>query len=246
MLPTLLTTGNLLLGSAAVLMLTIPQAAGWGSPLLETAVWCVVLAGVFDAIDGPIARWGNRITAPWGREFDALADLVSFGLAPAILLGMTIPVRPHVITILLGILYVVAGAWRLARFLNTSPKLYRGRFEGLPITAAGLAVAAFWLFENEIWGRIEHPAAAYILVAVCSLLMVSRLEFEKFPEFGRRDRRNTIKWWLACGAIALIAVKPEYTGLPIALLYSVHGPLMAIFRLKRIGAREGQENRKEG
>jgi len=235
MLPTLLTSCNLLLGFAAIMMMILPQAVGRGGPRLETAVWMIVLAGVLDAIDGPVARWSGRQPAPWGREFDSLADLVSFGVAPAVLIVIANPDALHLYSILFGALFIMAGTWRLARFIWSGSKVPGGRFEGLPITGAGLAIAAFWLFENALQGRMMNSTAAFILVCVCSFLMISRIEYEKFPEFGLKDRRNTVKWWIAVTVILFIIIKPTLTGLPVALLYLGHGPLRALTKSKLAG-----------
>lgn len=235
MLPTILTIGNLLLGFSAIALMTLPQTVGWGAPLLEKSVWCIVLAGALDAVDGPIARLRGGGPTPWGHELDSLADFVSFGIAPAVLLGVSVQPSVRLFSVLVGSVFVISGVWRLARYIWSGSRPHDGRFEGMPITAAGLAIVAFWLFENHIWGGVVHPEAAYLLVILCSLLMISRIEYEKFPELGRRDRRNTLKWWIAGGAILLIAVRPALTGLPIALLYIAHGPLKIVPRLVPAG-----------
>ncbi len=228
MLPMILTTGNLLLGFTAIILLTLQATLEWGNPVIGTSIWCIVLAGVLDAIDGPIARWGGRKPTIWGGEFDALADLVSFGIAPSVLLVVVSSPSTRWVTALFGGIYVIAGAWRLARYLQDGARPQYGRFEGMPITAAGLALVALWLFENELWQGMEHLAAAWILFVICSVLMVSRLPFEKFPELGRSDRRTNVKWWLTAGIVAMIVVKPTLVGLPVAVLYLAHGPLVAI------------------
>ncbi len=228
MLPMILTSGNLLLGFAAIIILTLQATLGWGQEMIATSIWCIVLAGVLDAIDGPVARWGGRTPSAWGGEFDALADLVSFGIAPSVLLVVVSSPSTRWITAVFAGIYVIAGAWRLARYLQDGARPQYGRFEGMPITAAGLALVALWLFENDLWQGMEHLAAAWILFAICSVLMVSRLPFEKFPELGRSDRRTNMKWRLTAGIVALIVVKPTLVGLPVALLYLAHGPLVAI------------------
>ena len=230
MLPTVLTTGNLLLGFTAIIILTLHATLGWGDVMIGTSIWCIILAGVLDAIDGPVARWGGRTPAAWGGAFDALADLVSFGIAPSVLLVVVSSPSTRWITGMLAAVYVIAGAWRLARYLHDGARPLNGRFEGMPITAAGLALVALWLFENELWQGMEHLTAAWVLLVLCSVLMVSRLPFEKFPELGRSDRRTNMKWRLTAGIVVLLVIKPTLVGLPVALLYLAHGPLMAITR----------------
>jgi len=230
MLPTILTAGNLLLGFTAIIILTLHATLGWGDVMIGTAIWCIVLAGVLDAIDGPVARWGGRTPASWGGSFDALADLVSFGIAPSVLLVVVSSPSTRWITAVLAGIYVIAGAWRLARYLQDGARPHHGRFEGMPITAAGLALIALWLFENELWQGMAYPTGAWILLVICSVLMVSRLPFEKFPELGRSDRRTNMKWRLTAGIVVLLVINPTLVGLPVALLYLAHGPLMAVAR----------------
>jgi CDP-diacylglycerol--serine O-phosphatidyltransferase len=229
MLPMILTAGNLLLGFAAIILLTLLSTLGLGPPLIGAAVWCLVVAGVLDAIDGPVARWRGRTPAPWGSEFDALADLVSFGIAPPVLLVVASAPANRWGTVLFGAIYVVAGAWRLARYLQEGARPADGRFEGMPITAAGLALVALWLFQAKIWQGLEYPAAAWALLVLCAVLMLSRLPFEKFPELGRYDRRTKVKWRLTAGIVMVILIDPALMGLPVALLYAAHGPAGALF-----------------
>ncbi len=244
MLGLILTAGNLLMGFVAIGLVMVPRAVGWESPRLDIAVWCIALAGVLDAIDGPVARRLQGRQVSWGREFDALADLVSFGVAPAVLLGVALPAAMSTVTMIAGALYVMAGAWRLARFLTQPPMALPGRFEGMPITAAGLLLAAHWLFGEATRGGID-PTVTLVLVGVATVLMVSRIEYDKFPEFGVHDRRNKIKWMIALGCAAAIAVKPALTGLPMALLYAAHGPLRGALSgaAGRIGGQNERINR---
>jgi CDP-diacylglycerol--serine O-phosphatidyltransferase len=240
--PLLLTAGNLIFGFLAVGLVTLPQTMGWGVPQLEAAVWSIVLAGTLDAIDGPVARRVGSRRVTWGREFDALADLVSFGVAPAVLIGVAFPVALNWVAIAIGTIYIMAGAWRLARFLQEAPGVGPGRFQGMPITAGGLTLAAFWLFEHSVRGGLVDVGAAVGLVLICSILMVSRIVFDKFPEFGLRNRRNRVKWVIVSFCVAAIAVKATLTGLPIALLYVAHGPIRALFRLRATTASETRRN----
>jgi len=239
----LLTGGNLLLGFLSIGLIMLPHAVGWEVPRLDVAVWCIALAGVLDAIDGPVARRMKSTAVSWGREFDALADLVSFGVAPVVLLGVALPAALRTTSTVIGALYVIAGAWRLARFLKQSPSAERGQFTGMPITAAGLLLAAWWLYADATRGAV-HPGLTLGMVAAMSVLMVSRIVYDKFPEFGVHDRRNAVKWVIALSGAVAIAVKPALTGLPIALLYAAHGPVRALLSgaPSRIGHQDGRVN----
>ncbi|MFO7767451.1 MAG: CDP-alcohol phosphatidyltransferase family protein [bacterium] len=224
MAATILTAGNLVCGFAAILLVTLPGLLGWGSPQLETAVWCLAAAGVLDAADGPVARRFGTPPAPWGRQFDALADLVSFGLAPVLLLGSAMPASWNHLMAAGGVLYILAGAWRLARFLWTADRMGPGRFQGLPITGAGLALAAFWLFEAGRWGTLTHPAAGITLLGGSAVLMVSRVPYRKFPAFGGVGAGGRV---LAAAAVAAITLRPSVMGLVVAVTYMMYAPILA-------------------
>lgn len=158
-LPDLFTLLNSVLGLASVL------AALQGD--VKLSVIFIILATVADGLDGFMARRSGG--GPLGKNLDSLADLVSFGVAPAVLAAAVIGhIWPIYIYALCG-LYLICGTMRLARF-NISPKNDRF-FEGLPIPAAGMVVSASTLF-----GRQE---LTLVLMLLLSLLMVSSFAYPK-------------------------------------------------------------------
>ncbi len=233
MLPTLLTIGNLILGFSAIIVIIQPAAVGFTVAPLELAVWLIVAAGILDAIDGPLARRGKSRVTPWGAELDALADVISFGVAPAVVIGTAAPEGWQGAVIVAGIVFVLAGTWRLARFLWAGATAREGRFSGLPSTAAGLAVVAFWLFEYDRLGGLTHIGIATAGMIVLALLMVSRIAYEKFPELGEGGTRNRVKWVVTAVAVIAIALDPPRAGLAVVLLYLAHGPLAVLIRRRR-------------
>lgn len=188
MVPNMFTVGNMALGFFAILA---AMEGRW-----VAAPTAIFVAHVFDILDGRIARW-MRISSAFGGEFDSFADWVSFGLAPAImvyLLALKDYGRPG---FLLAFLYVLAGAFRLARFnlkaaetQDSGPSL---TFTGLPIPVAGgfiaILILLFGLYQDEHPGRTlpllfnQVPALrAGIPIIVFSLafLMVSKIPFSTF------------------------------------------------------------------
>ncbi len=156
-LPDLFTLLNSILGLASVL------AALQGE--IKLSVIFILLATVADGLDGFVARRSG--SGPLGANLDSLADLVSFGVAPAVLAAAVIgPIWP---VYALGSIYLICGTLRLARF-NISPK-NDSFFEGLPIPAAGVVVSASTLF-----GRQE---LILILMLLLSVLMVSSFAYPK-------------------------------------------------------------------
>jgi CDP-diacylglycerol--serine O-phosphatidyltransferase len=153
LLPNLLTAGNLFCGFLA---LTKIVEAELGAPdfdaVIRTAIFFIILACVFDLLDGRVARLGGY-ESPFGREFDSLADLISFGAAPAFLVHRVVlrdvfAVHPEIGWFIASI-YLICGALRLARFncLAVQPDPSAGKeFVGFPIPAAAGLVASITLF----------------------------------------------------------------------------------------------------
>lgn len=164
---------------------------------LELAAWMIVWCGLLDVMDGLAARL-LKATSSFGAEFDSMADLVAFGVAPAMLVleaGMQIGGielgTGSFWTLLVSVgLFVLAGAMRLARFNLTSHKPVKGWFTGVPITAAGgglTATAVILLIRYEEFAR-SLPLQIYlpVLMIALALLMVSTL---RFPKIVRRNSK---------------------------------------------------------
>lgn len=181
-IPNSFTALSLLLGVGSIVTQQIGD--------LELAAWMIVWCGILDTVDGVAARL-LKATSGFGAEFDSMADLVSFGVAPAMLVfnaGLQVAgVDPYsgqfwVLLTASGV-FVLAGAMRLARFNLTSDKPHGGWFTGVPITAAGGGLVSSMVLvmirhEDFVQGQPLHlylPIAAFVL----AILMVSRLRFPK-------------------------------------------------------------------
>ncbi len=135
------------------------------------AAGLILLAAVFDSVDGRIARRGNCST-DLGKELDSLCDMVSFGTAPALLmLTKVIPENVYAVILAAAIFYVVCGAYRLARFNVMNNPEY---FTGVPITLAGMAVALI-----SFWGGSQSAGLVIPLLLVLGFLMVSGIKVPK-------------------------------------------------------------------
>src|SRR3954471_4981953 len=142
LLPNLMTAGNLFCGFAATLK--IVQGAllqgttpGPAAALFHTAVWYILGACIFDVLDGRLARLGGQDSA-FGREFDSLADVVSFGVAPALMVYRIVLIDFPRLGWLVAFVYLVCGALRLARFNSVSETAspnHGKEFTGFPIPA---------------------------------------------------------------------------------------------------------------
>lgn len=188
------TAMNLVCGFMSMLM------AAQGRPV--QAVWLIVMAMVFDSIDGNLAKMFNTVS-DFGRELDSLSDMVSFGIAPAFLFAMIFVSQEN---FLLGFLapaaYAVCAAIRLARF-NLRPPV-RGYFLGLPSPAAALGAAAFMLAAlNEDWLALPMLTnTAWLMMAGLAFLMISPIPYPK--PFGSEYKKWKPFFGLAATATLLI------------------------------------------
>ncbi len=186
-IPNGFTALSLLLGVASIVTTQLGD--------LELAAWIIVWCGLLDVMDGVSARL-LKATSNFGAEFDSMADLVSFGVAPAVLIlnaGMQIGRVEYdsggfwVLLLSVGV-FVLAGAMRLARFNLTSEEITKGWFAGVPITAAGggltSSLVLVLIYHTEIAASLPLHLYFPVMMFVLALLMISRI---RFPKAIRRE-----------------------------------------------------------
>jgi len=206
LLPNLLTAGNLFCGFLALTRIveadvTVP---GFNS-VIRNAIFFIILACIFDLLDGRVARMGGY-ESPFGREFDSLADIISFGAAPAFLVHRVVlrdvfANHPEFGWFIASV-YLICGAFRLARFNCLAAQTQGGggnEFLGFPIPAAAGLVASItlfllWLDEHE-WleerfARTPWRYALPIILVFLSVMMVSQVKYPSFKKFDWRARRT--------------------------------------------------------
>ncbi len=226
-LPTLFTVGNLFCGYLSV----------WCSirGTFETAAILIIVAAVLDLLDGRIARLTNS-TSRFGEEYDSLADLVSFGVAPAVLAYSWGLADFHRLGWMASFLFVVCGSMRLARFNIQTRVADKKYFIGLPIPAAAGTISALVLATPERLVSQFWMTGLLVLTVILSYLMISTLRYRSFKDFDLRRRRRA--WILPVIALvfAVIAYRPAATLLAIALVFAASGPIakaIAVVRDRR-------------
>jgi CDP-diacylglycerol--serine O-phosphatidyltransferase len=252
-LPSLFTAGNIAAGYYAI------GQAMQGGPTepwhFNFAAIAIGFAVLFDGLDGRIARMTGT-TSEFGREFDSLADVVTFGVAPAVLAWMwgfrMLPVSPdgmlrtRVVQLgaLATFLFLVAGASRLARFniqMNPRPsnpgRPGRKYFVGMPIPAgAGVIAATVHFWDGEPLDAWWWSATFTALVFALAFLMVSTWRFYSFKDLGLRNRQPFYTIIVIAGLIYAIRFFSEYVLFFIALTYMLSG---VIARLAYVLRRKG-------
>ncbi len=233
LLPSLFTIGNILLGFYAVVR-------GLDGDL-RLAAWLVVAAAVLDGLDGGLARL-TGVETDFGREFDSLADVLTFGATPALLSYLLLADGElGRLRWLIPLFYLVCTATRLARFNVQTHWADRRYFVGLPAPAAAGSVAALLIFLPD--GPLESigKPPVLILLAGLGLLMVSTFRYRSFKQLGLR-RPRTYRTALPLAALLLlIAFRPEVSLLAAAIGYTLSGPVVwAVGRLRRAVAQHRQ------
>ena len=216
LLPSLLTVANLFCGYACVV-----YAASRGD--FDTAALLIGIAMILDTLDGFIARLTNSSSA-FGVQLDSLADVVSFGVAPAILAFLWGLAPLGRLGWAVGFLYVTAAAMRLARFnIQANTVTDKRYFAGMPSpAAAGIIASTVYLFPMGIQDpRIALAGLAMVLVP--ALLMVSTIRFRSVKAIDVGWRRSYLGLFLAAVAIALIAIYPRIALVVMAYTYTLAG-----------------------
>ena len=198
----------------------------------EAAAIAVIISAVFDGLDGRIARY-TRTTSQFGSEYDSLADLVAFGLAPAIL-AFRWALEPFGrLGWFAAFVYVICGALRLARFNVQKGTVDPEHFRGLPIPAAACMIASLVLFTGVLGGIPQKSGMAIlIMIYVLSFFMVSTIRFSSFKKLDIGNRKPFHVLVTVILIFIVIAYKPKIMLFFIMLFYIMSGPLTLLYRLQ--------------
>ena len=216
LLPSIFTLGNLLCGFLAVINVIEGN--------LTHAAWWIIIAAIFDTLDGKIARLTGSASG-FGIEFDSIVDVVSFGVAPAVLFHSYAFTHSGNLGYFLAFCFLAAGAIRLARFninATTGKKYY---FTGMPIPAGAGILASFILFSENVWGGITNFDFSVALIVLTSLAMVSSFKYSVMPKISFSKKTDTIRsiWFIS--HIIIVACFPDEVFFPTGILYLLSGPV---------------------
>jgi len=187
----------------------------------HAASWLIILSVLCDGMDGKMARWSYS-ESPFGLELDSLADLVSFGVAPAVLLQKAAFCGWGMAGIFLAFLYLFCGAYRLARFNVIQAGDRSKGYIGLPIPVAAFTIASFFIWHLSKKNAILEGGSAALAVFL-SVMMVSTVHYD-WPVLQFRSGAKKACISVACLAVlVLMAVVPEQVLFPVFLLYAAAG-----------------------
>lgn len=217
-LPNLFTASSIFVGVISIV------EASKGNFVL--ASWLILLALIFDGLDGRIARMTNT-TSQFGVEFDSLADIISFGIAPAMLLYFFIGHDFGRFGILVSALYVIFGAIRLARFNISTAKTDPNVFIGLPIPTAAIFIS-MWILLFHKYALENYSIVLLFLALGVAILMVSNFRYPSFKKV-KLDRPMVFKTMIIAVILASLLYLFSAEGFALIILsYVLYGPLRAL------------------
>ncbi|MEX0741140.1 MAG: CDP-diacylglycerol--serine O-phosphatidyltransferase [Pseudohongiella sp.] len=223
LLPNLLTLGALFAGFYAII-------AGMNGNF-NAAGWAILIAAILDGLDGRVARMTNTQSA-FGAQFDSLADMVSFGVAPALIVFSWTLSSIGNAGWAASFIFMSCAALRLARFnvqLGTVDKRF---FMGLqsPV-AAGLVTFVVWVaYKYDIQPGVWFSGATAVLTAFVGLLMVSNYRYYSFKEIHFKGTVPYVVFLMAVVLLVVIAQRPHEVLLLMCVVYAISGPVIALYR----------------
>ena len=232
LLPNLFTTGGLFSGFFAII------AASQGR--IEAACVAIFIAGILDGVDGRVARLTNTQTE-FGVQYDSLADLVSFGMAPALVMyhwslaSMKLDgITPGKLGWLAAFLYAACAALRLARFNSQVAHVDKRWFIGLASpAAAGLLASFVWTSHSLGLNGTDLRYAVLGVTVVAGLLMVSRIRYTSFKGGSTGPKADRVPFFALLVAVAVLValvLDPPKVLLAVTGLYALSGPVMWLRR----------------
>jgi CDP-diacylglycerol---serine O-phosphatidyltransferase len=256
LLPNLMTAGNLFCGFAAVLRI-YDGAQDFDFAIaahkFHDAIWFILAACIFDLLDGRLARLGGN-ESPFGREFDSLADIVSFGIAPALLVYQIVLGEFRNAGWMIAFVYLACGALRLARFnclaaeMEDKPEDGRNNFTGFPIPAAAGLIASItlfmlWLNEGQhTIGRWKYALPPLMLFM--SFMMFSKFRYPSFKAINWRTTQSVPRFLFVIAVLAVTVKFYQWMAAIIFLIYLLYGflrPFLPPKRRREFEAEMGEE-----
>ncbi|MBN1407796.1 MAG: CDP-diacylglycerol--serine O-phosphatidyltransferase [Calditrichaceae bacterium] len=229
--PNFFTVGNMFSGFLSVIVVISNRD-------LALASWLIVLAAFLDAMDGKVARF-TKTSSRFGVEYDSLADVVSFGLAPSILIYAFYFSAWKTVGIFISFFPLLFGSIRLARFNIQLTGLNKSAFSGLPSPAAAILLATYIIFISKYFPGNVFPKILLLLTFVTSTLMISTLNYNVLPNLTfKGDTKQKVLLILLIVAVTSLFFFPQALFFPYCVIYMLSGVFGYLF------GKSSNENRK--
>lgn len=238
-IPNLFTAMNMFCGFYSIIK------AGEGE--FYYAAWLIIIAGVFDALDGIVARL-TRSSSELGVQLDSLSDVVSFGAAPSFLIYQVYGFQFDAFGIIFSSLILIAGGFRLARFNVQLTGFDKKFFYGLPIPSSAITISSLILIYYEKGTGIVPPVNYFIipLVLLLSFLMISRIKYDTLPKLNKSELRNKPFHFIfiICSIIILIVSsgKALFFIFVFMILFGIFRYIISLFSKKQENGTDLEES----
>ena len=226
LLPNLLTTGALFSGFYSIV-------AAMNQHFASAAI-AIFIAIILDGMDGRIARLTNTQSA-FGMQYDSLSDMISFGLAPSLVVYQWALFGMGKLGWLAAFVYTACASLRLARFNTQATSIDKRYFQGLPSPGAAAVLGGLVWFGSG-YGLVDGTTITIIcslLTVVVGLLMVSNIRYHSFKEFDFKNRIPFMAFLIIVPVFVLIAIEPASILFLLAIIYTISGPIFTLILLHR-------------
>ena len=215
-LPSLFTTGNVFCGFYAFVAVLNED--------FYHAAWAIVVGMIFDGLDGRIARL-TKTTSAFGMQYDSLADVITFGMAPAFLAYAWVLKPFGRLGWMAAFLFLLCTALRLARFNVTKPDTHGSQFIGLPSPAAAVVVASIVIAFEDLFATKINPFIMVMVIYGLAFLMVSNIKYPAFKKLDFKKRVAFSRFLFVILFFYVLATIPRVTLFILGITYTVIGPI---------------------
>ncbi|MCS5621778.1 MAG: CDP-diacylglycerol--serine O-phosphatidyltransferase [Nitrospinaceae bacterium] len=226
-LPSLFTTGNVFCGFYAFVAVLNEQ--------FYFAAWAIVAGMIFDGLDGRIARL-TKATSAFGEQYDSLADIITFGMAPAFLAYSWVLKPFGRLGWMAAFLFLLCAALRLARFNVTKPEIRSEHFVGLPSPASAVVIASIVIAFEDLFATRMNPFIMVMVVYALAFLMVSNIKYPAFKRFDFKKRVVFSRFLFVILFIYVLATIPRVALFILGVTYAIIGPIGLLLKNKKLEA----------
>jgi CDP-diacylglycerol---serine O-phosphatidyltransferase len=230
-LPSLFTTGNVFCGFYSMVAVLNED--------YYFAAWAIAIGMIFDGLDGRIARL-TKTTSAFGEQYDSLADIITFGMAPAFLAYAWVLKPFGRLGWMAAFLFLLCAALRLARFNVTKPEIRSECFIGLPSPAAAIVIASIVIAFEDLFATRINPFIMVMVVYALAFLMVSNIKYPAFKKFDFRKRVVFSRFLFVILFLYVLATIPRVALFVLGITYAVIGPISLFMTNKKL-ERESQK-----
>ena len=226
-LPSLFTTGNVFCGFYSTVAVLNEH--------YYFAAWAIVVGMIFDGLDGRIARL-TKTTSAFGEQYDSLADIITFGMAPAFLAYSWVLKPFGRLGWMAAFLFLLCAALRLARFNVTKPEIRSEHFVGLPSPASAVVIASIVIAFEDLFATRMNPFIMVMVVYALAFLMVSNIKYPAFKRFDFKKRVVFSRFLFVILFIYVLATIPRVALFILGVTHAIISPIGLLLKNKKLEA----------